>query len=294
MSTEKGKIGFVTDEICDLPEEIINENNIGVVRYKIDFQELAEMPGNVYQKIREGEKRGIKNLLVKTSQPSINDFLSVFKEKLKDFEEVLCITFSSKVSGAYNSAMQAKKFLEKELQDKVHIFDSLRGTGCEGLVILKAISLLKEKMNVSDIISNLTKELPNIKMAAIYQKSQWLEASGRLPSLANVIINRAEKMDIKPIFGFKNGKLNIIAIKKNVKDLSVALFEEFEKSTQKARESGRKIIVAITHADNMEQVEKLKTMILNLKNTEIAFINLVCFPVGGHIGPGTLIVSWNQ
>jgi DegV family protein with EDD domain len=294
MSTEKGKIGFVTDEICDLPEEIINENNIGVVRYKIDFQELAEMPGNVYQKIREGEKRGIKNLLVKTSQPSINDFLSVFKEKLKDFEEVLCITFSSKVSGAYNSAMQAKKFLEKELQDKVHIFDSLRGTGCEGLVILKAISLLKEKMNVSDIISNLTKELPNIKMAAIYQKSQWLEASGRLPSLANVIINRAEKMDIKPIFGFKNGKLNIIAIKKNVKDLSAALFEEFEKSTQKARESGRKIIVAITHADNMEQVEKLKTMILNLKNTEIAFINLVCFPVGGHIGPGTLIVSWNQ
>ncbi|MFZ3057542.1 MAG: DegV family protein [Minisyncoccales bacterium] len=294
MSTEKGKIGFVTDEICDLPEEIINENNIGVVRYKIDFQELAEMPGNVYQKIREGEKRGIKNLLVKTSQPSINDFLSVFKEKLKDFEEVLCITFSSKVSGAYNSAMQAKKFLEKELQDKVHIFDSLRGTGCEGLVILKAISLLKEKMNVSEIISNLTKELPNIKMAAIYQKSQWLEASGRLPSLANVIINRAEKMDIKPIFGFKNGKLNIIAIKKNVKDLSAALFEEFEKSTKKARESGRKIIVAITHADNMEQIEKLKTMILNLKNTEIAFINLVCFPVGGHIGPGTLIVSWNQ
>lgn len=294
MSTEKGKIGLVTDEICDLPEEIVNENNIGVVRYKIDFQELAELPGNVYQKIREGEKRGIKNLLVKTSQPSINDFLSVFKEKLKNFEEVLCITFSSKVSGAYNSAMQAKKFLEKELQDKVHIFDSLRGTGCEGLVILKAISLLKEKMNISDIISNLTKELPNIKMAAIYQKSQWLEASGRLPSLANVIINRAEKMDIKPIFGFKNGKLNIIAIKKNVKDLSAALFEEFEKSTKKARESGRKIIVAITHADNMEQVEKLKTMILNLKNTEIAFVNLVCFPVGGHIGPGTLIVSWNQ
>ncbi|MFA5072061.1 MAG: DegV family protein [Candidatus Pacearchaeota archaeon] len=294
MSTEKGKIGLVTDEICDLPEEIINENNIGVVRYKLDFQELAEIPGNVYQRIREGEKRGIKNLLIKTSQPSINDFLSVFKEKLKNFEEVLCITFSSKVSGAYNSAMQAKKFLEKELQDKVHIFDSLRGTGCEGLVILKAISLIKEKMDIPNIISNLTKELPNIKMAAIYKKSQWLEASGRLPSLGNAIINRAEKMDIKPVFGFKNGKLNIIAIKRNIKDLSTALFEEFDKSTKKAQESGKKIIVAITHADNMEQVEKLKAMILNLKNTEIAFINLVCFPVGGHIGPDTLIISWNQ
>jgi fatty acid-binding protein DegV len=60
--------------------------------------------------------------------------------------------------------MQAKKFLEKELQDKIHIFDSLRGTGCEGLLVLKAVSLAKEKMSIPDIISILTKEIPNIKI----------------------------------------------------------------------------------------------------------------------------------
>jgi DegV family protein with EDD domain len=294
METEKEKIGFVTDEIGDIPEELTNENKISVVKYKIDYQELSDIPGNVYQKMREGERRGIKNLLVKTSQPSINDFLSVFKEKLKEFEEVLCITFSSKISGAYNSAMQAKKFLEKELQEKVHIFDSQRGTGAEGLVVLKAVSLAKEKMNIPDIIANLTKEIPNIKMAATYKNSRWLEASGRFPTIGNAIINQAEKFDIKPIFGFKNGKLNIVAIKRNVKDISIALFEEFEKSTRAPREMGRKIKVAIAHADNLEQAEKLKTMILNLKNTEIAFINLVCFPIGGHIGPDSITLSWNQ
>lgn len=294
MDTEKEKIGFVTDEVCDIPEEIINENKIGVVRYKLDFQELSEMPGNVYQKIREGEKRGIKNLLIKTSQPSINDFLSVFKEKLEKFEEVLCITFSSKISGAYNSAMQAKKFLEKELQDKVHIFDSLRGTGCEGLIVLRAVSLAKEKLSIPDIISNLTKELPNVNMVAMYRNSRWLEASGRFPTVGNMIINQAEKMDIKPIFGFKNGKLNIVTIKRNVKEMSVTLFEEFEKATRNARETGKKIKIAITHADNMEEVAKLKNMISSLKNTEISFINLLCFPVGGHVGPGTLVISWKQ
>lgn len=294
MDTEKEKIGFVTDEVCDLPEEIVNENNIGVVRYKLDPQELSEIPGNIYQKIREGERRGIKNLLVKTSQPSINDFLSVFKEKLEKFEEILCITFSSKISGAYNSAMQAKKFLEKELQDKIHIFDSLRGTGCEGLIVLKAISLAKEKMSIPDIISNLTKEIPNVNMVAMYKNSRWLEASGRFPTIGNIIINQAEKIDIKPIFNFKNGKLNVVTIKRNVKELSVALFEVFEKTTRNAREAGKKIKIAITHADNMEEVEKLKTMILGLKNTEISFINLLCFPVGGHVGPGTLVLSWDQ
>jgi len=294
MEVEKEKIGLVTDEIGDIPDDLVVENKISVVKYKLDFQELSEIPGNVYQKIREGERRGIKNLLIKTSQPSINDFLSVFKEKLKNFEEVLCITFSSKVSGAYNSAMQAKKFLEKELQDKVHIFDSLRGTGCEGLLVLKAATLIKEKMNIPNIISNLSKELPNIKMVATYKNSRWLEASGRFPAIGNAIINRAEKMDIKPIFGFKNGKLNIVAIKRNVKDVATFLFEEFEKTSRKAREAGRKISVAIAHADDIEQAEKLKAMVLNLKNTEIVFINLVCFPVGGHIGPGSMTLSWNQ
>jgi DegV family protein with EDD domain len=290
----KEKIGLVTDEICDIPEELINENKISVVKYKLDFQELSGIPGNVYQKIREGEKRGIKNLLIKTSQPSINDFLSVFKEKLKNFEEVLCITFSSKVSGAYNSAIQARKFLEKELQNKVHIFDSLRGSGCEGLVVLKAVSLVQEKKDIPEVISDLTIELPNIKMLATYKNSKWLEASGRLPALGNAIINRAQKMDIKAIFGFGKGKLTVVGIKRNVKELSIALFEEFEKATKKPREAGRKIKVAIAHADSPEQAEKLKDMILSLKNTEIAFINLVCFPIGGHIGPDTITLSWNQ
>ena len=294
MDTEKEKIGFVTDEIGDIPEDITNENKISVVRFKLDFQDLSEIPGNVYEKIREGERRGIKNLLIKTSQPSINDFLSVFKEKLKEFEEILCITFSSKVSGAYNSALQAKKFLEKELQDRVHIFDSLRGTGCEGLMVLKAIALAKEKMAIPDIISTLAEELPNNNMAATYKNSKWLEASGRFPTVGNMIINRIEKMNIKPIFGFKNGKLNIIALKKNVREISIALFEEFEKATKNAREAGRKIKVAIAHADNVEQAEKLKAMVLSLKNTEIVFVNFVSFPIGGHIGPDSMTLSWDQ
>lgn len=293
METGKEKIGFVTDEIGDIPEEMANENKISVVKYKIDFQELSEIPGNVYQKIREGERMGIKNLLIKTSQPSINDFLSVFKEKLKEFEEVLCITFSSKVSGAYNSALQAKKFLEKELQDKVHVFDSLRGTGCEGLIVLKAVSLAKEKMNISDIISNLTKEIPNVKMVAMYNNPKWLEASGRFPSFVPAILKQAEKIDIKPILGFRNGKLSVVAIKRNVKEISIALFEEFEKATRGAREAGEKVKVAIAHADSTEQAEKLKAMVMNLKNTEISFVNSLCFPIGGHTGPGTITLSWN-
>jgi len=293
MEETKEKIGLVIDETFDLPQEIIEENKITVVKFKLDFQELANIPGNVYEKAREGERRGIKSL-IKTSQPSINDFLSAFKEKLKEFEEILCITISSKLSGTHNSAVQAKKFLEQELQKRVQVFDSLNASGTEGLLSLKAISLIKEKLNASEIVEKLKKELPNIKLIGMYKSPKWIEASGRFPKFVPAMMNQAEKMDIKPVFGLKDGKLTIVGVKRNIKDIATALFEDFEKATRRIREAGKKIIVAITHADNIEQADKLKEMILNLKNTEVAFVSLVCFPVGGHIGPDSVVISWNQ
>jgi fatty acid-binding protein DegV len=72
--------------------------------------ELEKYPGNIYEKMKASEEAGdIK--FVKTSQPSINDFAKAFNEKLKEYKEIISLTISSKLSGTYNSAIQAKKFL---------------------------------------------------------------------------------------------------------------------------------------------------------------------------------------
>ena len=286
----KQKIGIVTDEASDLPEEIVNKYNIGIARFKVDLQNLINIPGNIYQKIREAEKIGIPNT-IKTSQPSINEFLSVFKEKLKDFEEIICITMSSKVSGTYNSAIQAKKFLQKELQEKVHVFDSLNGSSGEGLVVLKSISLIKENLEIKKIIEKLKEGISSFKLLGVYEKPKWLESSGRVPRFIPALMKEAEKMSIKPIFGMKSGQLKVVGIKRNIKDLSSALFEEFEKATKKIKSP---ISVAITHADNIPQAERLKELINNLNNAKVLFTNLTCIPLGGHIGPGSLIISWKE
>lgn len=286
----KAKIGMVVDEIADLPEETATANQVSVVKFKIDYQDLENLPGNIYQKIREGERRGIKSL-VKTSQPSINDFLRAFKEKLAQFEEVICLTFSSKISGAYNSAVQARKFLSQELQNKVHIIDTLTGTGAEGLVALKAIELIRKNMHLDEIISQIKETVKHVRLFAMYKQAKWLEASGRIP---HFLIDQAEKRNIKPFFKIAAGRLIIGGVKKNAENLSSALFEEFKKATEKIRAKGGKIIVAITHADDKEEAEKLEAMVCALPGVEIAFTNLVCFTVGGHTGPGTMVISWNQ
>jgi len=73
------KIGIVADEAIDLPEEIIKENDISIVPFKLDLQELEQFPGNIYEKMEASEKQGAI-VFVKTSQPSINEFLKAFKK----------------------------------------------------------------------------------------------------------------------------------------------------------------------------------------------------------------------
>lgn len=291
----KKNIGLVTDEMGDLPEELVKENEISVVNFKIDFSELAQFPGNIYQKIRAGENQGLKTL-IKTSQPSINDFLKVFKEKLEKFEHVLCMAFSSKVSGAYNSALQAVKFLPAELQSRVYVLDTQQGSASEGLMVLRATQMIKEtQLKFEEIIENLKKILPNYKLVAVYDKPKWIEASGRLPNFIPFALNQAEIRSIKPVFTLKDGKLSIVSFKKTFNGLAQTVFEEFEKQTAAIRKSGKKIKVAITHADNSNELEKLKALIKNSTgNLELTYTNLICFAIGGHVGPGTILLAWEQ
>jgi len=121
LANNLNKIGLVVDEGADLPQEIIEKYQMAVVPIKMDWPNLENLPGeNTFQKMREAEKRGIKGF-GKTSQPSPKDFLDVFKKQLEKFEKILCITITSKLSGTYNSANQAKNILPPDDQKRIFI-----------------------------------------------------------------------------------------------------------------------------------------------------------------------------
>jgi len=87
-SVREVSIGLVTDEIADLPEKIRERYQIEQVPVILDWPEVLNLPGdNIYQKMREAEKRGIKEL-GKTSQAAPKSFLDAFKKQLKKFDKV--------------------------------------------------------------------------------------------------------------------------------------------------------------------------------------------------------------
>lgn len=295
------KIGLVVDEGADLTKEIIEKYQIEVVPLKMDWPDIEGLPGeNTFQKMREAERRGIKSF-GKTSQPSPKDFVDAFKKHFEKFEELICITITSMHSGTYNSACQAKNFLDSnppttQQGEKVFILDSLNGSGGQGLLVLKAIDLIeKGEKKAEEIFKELEAFRPKIVLRGILKDPKWLEASGRISSTVANLIRRMEKIGLRPMLGIKNGTIKAVGIKTRAKDIPTALFNTFKEKTKKLLSQNKKIRVVITHGDNLEGAQKLKEMIeKELNGVEIAFLNLIDNVLGVLVGPDALVLAWTE
>jgi DegV family protein with EDD domain len=284
----KSKIGIVADEGGDLPEELIKKHNISIVPFKVDLGEMKNLPGNIYQKIKEAEKRGLKSF-VKTSQPSPGDFLKAFREKLKEFEEIICITVTSKHSGTFNSALQAREYLPEK--EKIHIVDSMSVSGGEGLIILKTVSLIRSGLKINEILEKLKQSVLKTNLIFVLESPKWAVASGRIPKVLGALLERMQNFGFYPVLTLKKGKIGLSSIRKGVKDLSSALFDEFKSKILKEKIDSE-IKTAITHADNEKEAKKLEDLILKVKNCKIEFKNIIGNIVGGLSGPGAVALAW--
>jgi len=286
------KIGIVTEETTFLPQEIINKYQIVFVPVRLHWPEIENLPGeNTFQKMREMEKRGIKSF-GKTSQPSMKDFLDAYNLQLSRFDKVICPTLTSKHSGSYNSAVQARNFLEPEKQARVFVFDSQNASCGQSLITLKITDLIEGGKSAEEITREIKEFLPKVHFYLMLEDPKWLEASGRINPLVANLLREMIKRDIRISITFKGGKLTPSGIKIGARDIPNSLFKQFEAERKKFKAEGKKIRIAIFHGDWPEGVQRLREMVEKEKNIEVVSLHIIDNVIGAITGPNTLILAW--
>jgi len=287
------KIGIVVEEAVDLPQETIEKYKIELVPVKLDWPDLENMPGeNTFQKMRELEKRGIKTF-GKTSQPSPKDFLDAYKKQLESFEEILCITITSKLSGSHNSAIQAVKFLPSEKQKKVVVVDSLSASIGQGILVIKAVELIEQGMKLQDIAKKIEQLIPQIHTFVMFKDPKYIEASGRVSGIGAKLIRNAARFGIRPVLTFKNGLLVPAGIKTGAKDIPVGIFKAFKQDIKKSKPK-KELRVLISHGNDIKGASKLKEMIEKNFNAKVFSITIIDNILGTLCGPEAMILAWSE
>jgi len=277
------KTTIVIGESSSIPLEIAEKYNMHLVPFVMEWKEEANIEGKtIFEKMRNAKKNGLKTY-PKTSQPSIGVYKKIFEEILSTGQEVLCLTISSKISGTYNSAFQARKMLKEELQNKVFIFDTMNADATEALLGIKAAELVAQGKTAEEIYNSLDNS--KIHVFGMIESPRWLEAGGRINSTIASILENAQKLGLRPILGIKDGLIKPTTVKMKAKDTAEALLKEVQGL------KNPKLKIAITHADNLEEALKLKTLIEdNFPESTIEFISLISLVIGTHVGPGSLLV----
>ena len=167
------KIKIVSDSSCNIinlegisiesvPLTIVTENKEYVDDSNIDVNQLVK-------DLREYKGKS------STSCPSIGNFLKSFE----DADEIYVITITSKLSGSFNSAIQAKKmYLEQNKDAKIHVFDSL-STGPEmELLIEKIQELVQKNKTFEEVVKECYEYLNNTKLFFLLESLHNLAQNG--------------------------------------------------------------------------------------------------------------------
>ena len=277
------KTTIVAGESSSIPSELAKENEIVLVPFIMDWEEGKNYEGeNIFQKMRNGKKQGMKTF-PKTSQPSIGTYKKIFEELLKQGQEIVCITISSKISGTYNSAFQAKKMLNEESQKKIFIFDTMNADATEALAAIKAAELAKKGEPAEAIFNSL--DISKLHLFGMVESPRWLEAGGRISSTIAGILESAQKIGLRPVLGLKDGLIKPTTVKMKAKDTAEALFKELQGLKK------NNLRISITHGDNLEEALKLKNLIeQNIPQSKIEFVGPISIVIGAHTGPGTIVL----
>ena len=184
-----------------------------------------------------------------TACPSIGNFLKSFE----GYDEIYVITITSKLSGSFNSAMQAKKiYLEKNENAKIHVFDTL-STGPEmELLIEKIQELVNNNMAFDDVVKESYKYLENTELFFSLESLHNLAQNGRVSKLSEIA---SRILGIRVVGKANEGVLQVLSkckgIKPTVKKIVNFILE--------ANYKGGKLKIA--HVNNLDFALKIKELI---------------------------------
>lgn len=280
---------IISDSTCDLTQEIVDECNVHIQpltfqiqnnEYKNYLDEREIKLSDFYDLMRKGE-------MVSTAQLNSVEVQNFFEPFLQKNLDILCVAFSSGLSGTYNSIrLASEELLEKYPGRKICIVDSLCASGGEGVLVYQAIVNKENGFSLEENFEHLESFKLKIRHWFTVDDIDTLKRGGRLTGAKAFA---AKMLNIKPVLNVDNeGHLKAVYKKVGRK---VAIRQLVQSSMDGYDKTGD-FITIISHADCEADAQTLKNMLTkeyqqNGINSRI-IITKIGPVIGSHSGPGTL------
>jgi DegV family protein with EDD domain len=139
-----------------------------------------------------------------STQPTPQDFANTYDKLAEETNEILVISFTSKLSGTYQSAM-AGKTLMKARKCRVEVIDSQQVAMGLGLVVIAAAREAQKGTNLDKLIEFTNKALKRSHFIVYFDTLKYLAKGGRIGKAQSLL---GSVLSIKPILNVKEGEMS--------------------------------------------------------------------------------------
>lgn len=278
---------IVTDTCANLPEDIIEENNIHMLSlsFFVDGKEYFSYEKGKQTDLAEFYRMMREKKEITTSLVNVERMIECFEPLLQQGKDLLYLCFSSGLSGTYQSAtIAADEMREKYPDRKVYVVDTLAAALGQGLLVYFAIEQRKEGKNIDEVYQW---QLDNrLKLCHWFTVDDlfFLKRGGRI-SAATAVVGTA--LNIKPVLHVDD-EGHLVSMekargRKKSLDMLVNHFTELAIQTAKTP-------VFISHGDCIEDAEYVAEKLKEKCGVSNVLIRILDPVIGAHAGPGTVAV----
>lgn len=272
-------VKVVTDSTSDLPAEIVKDLGIKTVplyvRFGEDvFRERVDITDEeFYQKLLSGV------IHPSTIQPSPQDFQDIYEEVSKEADGIISIHISNKLSGTYNSALQASETLNKKCP--IEVIDSEAVTMGLGLVAMFAATRAKEGVNLTKLVTDTKQVVSNIHLLGLLDTLKFLQLGGRIGKAKALL---GSILNVKPLVTLKDGEV-VPAGQARTRVKGIQRLFDFTKEIHEIQD------VAIMYNTTPAEAEALAERIDPVFPKKQITLARVGTTLGTHCGPGFVAIA---
>lgn len=277
-------IRIVADSGCDITQAEAQEKGIRIIPLKTTIGDKEYADGIDITSEQFYEMLIESDVLPHTSQVSPYEYETVFEEELENYDHVICITLSSRLSGCYQSACIAAA----EYEGKVTVVDSENVTLGMRNFIDYALMLLKEMDDPEQIKAELEAIRRKVIVVALMDTLEYLKKGGRISPAAAMA---GAVLSIKPVISFKHGEIVVIGKARGSKNGNNLLTEcvkakgeiDYDKPYCLAYSGLSDQLLKKYLRDNIDRYDV---------NEEDMPIHVIGATIGVHAGPGAIAASF--
>jgi DegV family protein with EDD domain len=272
-------VKVITDSTSDINPELAQELDIGVVPIYVRFDREVYLDGVDITGDEFYRRLAASTVHPTTSQPNPEDFIRVYQDYIGDFNGIVSIHISSKISGTYNSASLAKKTLCNSVP--VEVIDSGFNSAGLWLVVVAAARLAQSGASMADVVDEAHRAIKQVRMFGMFETMKYLARSGRV---SKTIAEVSRILNVMPLLTFSDGKIIRAGLVRTISK-GMDCICDFVKDNLPVSE------LTIVHSAVPDQAQILKSRLAKLlPESRISIANLGA-ALGVHGGPGVLVLA---